>query len=55
MSVLIWVQTVCNGNQLMTKVAVSKERVKNLVLEKDHTNLIVLNWTVYSIKQRKGF
>ena len=30
LSVLIWVQTVCKGNQLTQKVAAIKERVKML-------------------------
>ena len=30
MSVLIWVQTVCNGYQQMTKIDAIKERVKHL-------------------------
>ena len=29
MFVLVWVQTICIGYQLMTKVADSKERVEN--------------------------
>ena len=35
MSVLIWVQTVCQGNQQTTKAAASKERAKHAVIRKD--------------------
>ena len=36
LSVLIWVQTVCNGYQQTTKVATSKERVKTFKMPFDY-------------------
>ena len=56
MSDLIWVQTVCKGNQQTTKVAASTERVKTvrcIFSARDRRNFEISNYEVSVVSYKK--